>query len=88
MAVARLHALFTADSADAPGAECTGKRPWAMDYRRARGARRLTVDDLPPPNAVSRVRNQPKLVKRPEGAQHRCRRIQVEEFARDLKNRA
>ncbi|MEO7317655.1 MAG: sorbosone dehydrogenase family protein, partial [Chthoniobacteraceae bacterium] len=48
--------------------------------------RRLTVEDLPPPNAAESAKNNPKEVKRPEGAWPKAPAgFKVEEFARDLK---
>jgi glucose/arabinose dehydrogenase len=57
---------------------------WTSDAPGVR--RRLTVDDLPKPNAEESAKNQPKEVKRPEGAWPKAPEgFRVEEFARDLK---
>jgi glucose/arabinose dehydrogenase len=49
--------------------------------------RKFTVDDLPKPNPEQSVRNQPKLVKRPEGARPKVPSgFIVEEFAAGLNN--
>ena len=57
---------------------------WTSDAPGVR--RRLTVEDLPPPNATKSATNKPKEVKRPEGAWPRVPAgFRVEEYARDLK---
>ena len=57
---------------------------WTSDAPGVR--RRLTVADLPKPNATESARNNPKEVKRPEGAWPKAPAgFKVEEFARDLK---
>ena len=56
---------------------------WTTDAPGVR--RRLTVDDLPAPNATPSARNFPKFVARPEGALPRVPDgFAVQEFARDL----
>jgi glucose/arabinose dehydrogenase len=58
---------------------------WTSDAPGVR--RRLTVDDLPEPNPEQSARNQPKLVKRPEGARPRVPEgFTVQEFASGLNN--
>src|SRR5437899_2569043 len=73
-------------SADEPKL-LTGKAAmgdWTTDAPGVR--RRLTVDDLPEPNATESARNPPKVVKRPEGAWPRVPEgFEIKEFARDLK---
>ena len=81
--------VFAGTPPDATGAELlTGKAAmgdWTTDAPGVR--RRLTVEDLPAPDAGESVKNQPKLVKRPEGASPQVPAgFKVEEFARDLKN--
>jgi glucose/arabinose dehydrogenase len=57
---------------------------WSTDAPGVR--RKITVADLPPPGATKSSRNQPKLVKRPEGAMPKVPAgFAVTEFARDLK---
>ena len=70
------------DSAVLKGKAALGD--WTTD---APGVRRhITAKDLPAPNAEESVKNQPKIVKRPEGAWPKAPEgFKVEEFARDLK---
>ncbi|HWB02221.1 MAG TPA: sorbosone dehydrogenase family protein [Verrucomicrobiales bacterium] len=57
---------------------------WTTDAPGVR--RKLTVADLPKPNATESAKNNPKEVKRPEGAWPKAPAgFKVEEFARDLK---
>jgi glucose/arabinose dehydrogenase len=57
---------------------------WTTDAPGVR--RKLTVADLPKPNTKESARNNPKEVKRPEGAWPKAPAgFKVEEFARDLK---
>lgn len=85
-----LLAILCVDSAQSLlGAEklLTGKAAmgdWTSDAPGVR--RRLSVEDLPQPNAEESVKNRPKEVKRPEGAWPKAPAgFKVEEFARDLK---
>jgi glucose/arabinose dehydrogenase len=66
----------------------TGKAAMADWTSDAPGVRRkLTVGDLPQPNAEQSVRNEPKLVKRPERAQPKVPAgFSVQEFAAGLNN--
>lgn len=58
---------------------------WTTDAPGVR--RRLSVGDLPEPNAAQSVRNSPKLVKRPEGAIPKVPAgFRVQEFASSLSN--
>jgi glucose/arabinose dehydrogenase len=58
---------------------------WRSDAPGVR--RKITVNDLPAPNPEQSVRNQPKLVKRPDGAQPKVPDgFTVQEFARNLEN--
>lgn len=58
---------------------------WTTDAPGVR--RRLTVDDLPEPNATESAKNPPKMVKRPEGAWPKVPEgFAVQEFANDLNN--
>jgi glucose/arabinose dehydrogenase len=58
---------------------------WTTDAPGVR--RKLTVDDLPAPNPDQSARNQPKLVKRPEGARPKVPEgFTVQEFASGLNN--
>ncbi len=58
---------------------------WTADAPGVR--RRLTLNDLPAPNPAESARNNPNLVKRPEGAWPKAPDgFKVEEFARDLEN--
>lgn len=57
---------------------------WTTDAPGVR--RRITVGDLPPPNATESAKNQPKLVKRPDGASPKVPgEFKVAEFASDFK---
>lgn len=57
---------------------------WTTDAPGVR--RKITVGDLPKPNATESAKNHPKEVKRPEGAWPQAPAgFKVEEFARDLK---
>jgi glucose/arabinose dehydrogenase len=75
---------FAADQSKA----LTGKAAmgdWTSDAPGVR--RKITVNDLPPPNRDQSARNHPKLVKRPEGAQPKVPDgFTVQEFARGLNN--
>src|SRR5688572_5474610 len=58
---------------------------WTTDAPGVR--RRLSVTDLPPPNAAESVRNSPKLVKRPADAWPKVPEgFTVQEFASGLSN--
>ena len=58
---------------------------WISDAPGVR--RRITVNDLPSPNPEQSARNQPKLVKRPEGARPQVPEgFTVQEFASGLNN--
>jgi len=77
-----------AESPKAPSATRTGKDAmgdWTTDAPGVR--RKLTVEDLPRPFDTSSAKNQPKVVKRPEGAWPKAPEgFKVEEFATGLNN--
>ena len=66
----------------------TGAKPWVTGPPIRPGVRRkITVDDLPRPFDTDSARNNPKLVKRPEGAMPRAPKgFQVSEYATGLRN--
>jgi glucose/arabinose dehydrogenase len=73
---------FAAEKKLLSGKEAMGD--WTTDAPGVR--RRISVDDLPKPNAEESARNQPKEVKRPEGAWPKAPTgFNVGEFARELK---
>jgi glucose/arabinose dehydrogenase len=76
--------LFSVTGADTP--LLTGQAAMGDWTRDAPGVRhRITVHDLPEPGATKSAQNQPKLVKRPEGAWPKVPDgFEVGEFARDL----
>ncbi len=58
---------------------------WTTDAPRVR--RKITVDDLPQPNADESVVNGPRIVRRPEGAElHVPAGFQIEQIASDLRD--
>jgi glucose/arabinose dehydrogenase len=80
--------LLASNPARAEQAVLTGKAAlddWKTDAPGVR--RRVTVQDLPAPNATTSARNHPKLVKRPEGALPKVPQgFEVAEFVADLQN--
>ncbi|WP_435011742.1 PQQ-dependent sugar dehydrogenase [Tundrisphaera lichenicola] len=77
-----------ADAPKGPAATRTGQDAlgdWTTDAPGVR--RKLTVDDLPKPFDTPSAKNQPKVVKRPDGAWPKVPEgFQVEEFATGLTN--
>ena len=77
-----------ADSPRAPGATRTGQDAlgdWTTDAPGVR--RKLTIDDLPKPKDTPSAKNNPRVVKRPEGAWPKAPEgFKVEEFATGLTN--
>jgi glucose/arabinose dehydrogenase len=86
VALAALTALLLFGAETTQKTVRTGKSAFASYKNQEPGVRRkITVADLPPPFATESVRNHPKLIPRPEGAQPRCLAgFRVSLYAKDL----